>query len=483
MTVKGFTRNFKPLEILTEGQVEAIHRGALDVLESTGVRVEHDRALKLFEKNGCRVDYDEKRVRIPPGLVEECLRKTPSSFHMKARDPKSDLQIGGDTVYFRPCSGSRIVDLDTWETRPATRQERDNACIVMDALDNIHNLSFYPYFEVEGIPPVMAIPEVVAAMFRNSPKIQICVASDLDCEIFNIEMAKAVGTEIMSIFAIVPPLTIYAVHAECLFRTMEAGLPILVGSDGAYGATAPATIAGSIVQSTASNISGIVLAQLIKPGARVLIADFSHAVEMRSGVPVYGGIESALHSVMFNQVWRKYGIPTATESFGPSSSKRIDFQCGYEKATGALIAALAGSNSINFHGDIYGEISWHPVQAVLDDDIAGRVGHFLEGALVNDETLAIDLINEVGPIPGMYLDKAHTRQWWQKEQFMPKAADRLSYPEWMEQGKKSALDYAKERVEEIIATHKPKPLTASQDEEIERILEEARTYYKKRGLI
>ena len=83
----------------------------------------------------------------------------------------------------------------------------------------------------------------------------------------------------------------------------------------------------------------------------------------------------------------------------------------------------------------------------------------------------------------MYLDKAHTRQWWQKEQFIPKAADRLTYPEWMECGKKSALDYAKDRVEEILATHKPKPLTASQDEEIDRILAEARAYYKKRGMI
>ncbi len=122
-------------------------------------------------------------------------------------------------------------------------------------------------------------------------------------------------------------------------------------------------------------------------------------------------------------------------------------------------------------------------KAVLDDDIAGMIGRFIEGALVNDDTLAIDLIKAVGPIPGMYLDKAHTRQWWKKEQFIPKAADRLTYPEWLEKGKKSALDYAKDRVEEILATHKPKPLTPSQDEEIDRILAEARAYYKKRGMI
>ena len=84
----GFRRNFKPLEILTEEEIEAIHRGTLEVLEHTGVRVEPQRALRLFEKNDCQVDFNEMRVRIPPGLVEECLRRAPGSFHIKARDVK-----------------------------------------------------------------------------------------------------------------------------------------------------------------------------------------------------------------------------------------------------------------------------------------------------------------------------------------------------------------------------------------------------------
>jgi hypothetical protein len=93
-----------------------------------------------------------------------------------------------------------------------------------------------------------------------------------------------------------------------------------------------------------------------------------------------GGIECALHTVMFNQVWRKYGIPLSSANHGPSSSKRIDFQCGYEKAMGALTAALDGGHFIGFHGGVYGEIAFHPAQAVLDDDTAGMVGRFLEGA-------------------------------------------------------------------------------------------------------
>jgi len=148
-----------------------------------------------------------------------------------------------------------------------------------------------------------------------------------------------------------------------------------------------------------------------------------------------------------------------------------------------MTAALSGANIIGLQGAISSELTHHPVQAILDDDIAGMVGRFLEGIEVNDETLAIDLIEEVGPIPGHYLGTEHTRKWWKREQFVPKVADRLTYPEWMQKGKKSALDYAKERMEEILATHRPTPLTTSQEEDIERILEEARKYYREKGLM
>jgi trimethylamine--corrinoid protein Co-methyltransferase len=161
----------------------------------------------------------------------------------------------------------------------------------------------------------------------------------------------------------------------------------------------------------------------------------------------------------------------------------MDFQTGYEKAMRVLITGLSGGSSRPLHGGVYGELSHHPVQAILDDDLAGMVGRFLEGVTVNHETLAVDLINEVGPIPGHFLNKQHTRDWWKREQFIPAAADRLTYPEWINSGKKSCLDYARERMEQILSTHKPLPLTGGQEEELERVLEEARSYYSERGAV
>jgi trimethylamine--corrinoid protein Co-methyltransferase len=134
-------------------------------------------------------------------------------------------------------------------------------------------------------------------------------------------------------------------------------------------------------------------------------------------------------------------------------------------------------------GAIHGELTHHPVQAIIDDDLVGMIGRFLEGVEVSDETIALDLITEVGPIPGEYLSKEHTRKWWRKEQFIPQVADTLTYPEWVKKGKKSCVGYAKEKMEEILASHKPTPLAASQEKDIERILEDARKFYKEKGML
>ncbi len=481
MHMKGFTRKFKPIEILTEAEFSAIHEGVLDILEVTGVTFKHERALKLFDKCGCKVDYDEKRVRIPRALVEDCLRNVPSGFRLKARDPKNDLIVGPDTVYFHPYMGLDTVDLETWETRRPTKEEFYNAVKVLDALDTVHLHSPYVYFGYEGLPPIMAILDGVAAKMRGSTKVQAVGTSD-EGEIFEIQMAKAVGVDIRLSLIISPPLTYDEKQIEAAYRSIEADFPLYVPVPDTFGMSTPATLAGALAIGNAGAVAGIVLTQLIKPGAKVIAQSFTFPQNMRSGVPIFGAIETYLHAAALAQYFRSFGIPVAFSS-GSTNSKRIDFQCGYEKAIGALIGASSGANFVYFHGGLYAELSFHPVQAILDDDVASIIGRFLEGIQVDDERLAIDLIEKVGPLPGFFLNQKHTREWWKKEQLLPKATDRLNYSEWMEIGKKSCLDYAKERMEEILATHRTEPLTAQQEQDIERILKEARKYYRKKGLL
>jgi trimethylamine--corrinoid protein Co-methyltransferase len=483
MATRGIVRNFKPLEILTEEQVERIHRGALDVLEATGVRVDSQRARKIYEKGGCIVDHEEHRVRFPPGLVVGSIRQCPPSFHMKALDPKNDLIVGGNTTYISLFGGMRTVDLDTWETRTPTVQENHDACKVADGLEYVHAATSYlPYCELEGVPPVMLVPVTTWSRLQYFSKISR-VGTTHSSHIWEIQMAQALGVDVYGALEAPPPLGWNEDATDCGIECAKAGFPVEPGCAGAMGGSHPVTLAGALVAGIAEVMSGIVLVQLVRSGNPIIVNAFDFPQNMRSGDFKFGAIGVYLYAAAWNQFWRtRYGIPVMNGGPGPTNSKMIDFQCGYEKSIGLLLCTLSGANIINYAGGLTAELVYHSALTVLDNDVAGYIGRFLEGVTVNEDTLAIDLINETGPIPGFFLNTAHTREWWKKEQFLPHAADMLTYPEWLKTGKKSSLDYARERVDELLASWESK-LPPGKEEELDKILEECRQWYKKKGLI
>lgn len=481
--ITGFTRKFAPLDLLTQEEVASIHRGALYVLEKTGMRVDHQPSLELLEKNGCRVDHEHNRVRFPVALVEECVRRCPSSYVLKARDPELDLMIGGDTVYFMQGMGMRYVDMETWETRPATAAEHREAMIVADALENVHLADgVFFYMERERVPPVMVMLENLVSGLRHSSKAEQ-FGYQKDCEIFAIQLAEALGINLNPELDSAAPLTLYGPPLDAAFRYVQAGFPIQPTVSVTMGSEGPVTPVGSIVLAVAMVLGWTVLTQLIRPGAPMSIQHGNGPMDMKSGNTRFGMVGGAITSAMMNQMLRKYEIPSCPSAGFSSNAKVIDYQVGYEKALGALTDALSGGHLFIFQGGSMGELMYNPALSVLDDDVAGWIGRFLEGVTVTDETLAIDLINQIGPIPGHYLGTAHTREWWQKEQYLPKSADLEAYPVWIKSGKKDALALAKERVSEILETHQPVPLTTEQEAAVENVLNEARNYYRGKGLI
>ena len=138
---------------------------------------------------------------------------------------------------------------------------------------------------------------------------------------------------------------------------------------------------------------------------------------------------------------------------------------------------------MDLHSSINAELKAHPVQAIIDDDIAGMIGRFLEGVAVNEDTLALDIIAKVGHLPGHFLHESHTKKWDNQEQYIPQVAERLSHSDWLASGKRSVLECAKEKHDEILATHKTTPLTSEQETEIEAILKEQAVYYSKQNIL
>lgn len=483
MAVKGFRRSFEPFKILTDAQVEVIQSGITQVLEKTGVAFNDERALKILAEAGCQVDKETQRVRIPEKVARECLAKCPSHFPVKARDEENNWDLGNpDISYFIASCALNTVDLDTWRQRPPTRKEFYDFMKLLDALPNMHGLPSFPWYGFAKVPQAMCLVESAAAKIRMSSKVQM-EGSVLGNDIWNIKMAKATGQDMLQLVNPAAPLTQSQDVVTKILLYAEQDMPYHFASGPVPGATGPATLAGTVISCSVEHISGMVLSQLVKPGSRVWSGNMCLVQNMRTGSPMFGQVGNFLLDVAFLQVWRKYQIPSWSIIPAWGDSKQIDYQSAYETAMSATVAALAGASMIWFQGGISQQLSLHPLKAVLDDDVAGMIGRFLEGVEVNDETMALDLIDEVGPIPGNFLTTAHTRKWWKKEQYLPRAADHGSYADFFKGGSKTILQRAQEQMDAILTTHNPAPLSASQEQAVEDILKEAREFYRKKGMI
>ncbi|MBM3699624.1 MAG: hypothetical protein FJW68_01730 [Actinobacteria bacterium] len=481
---KGFTRKFEPLRVLSDSQVETIHKRTLEVLAEVGCKFESVRALELLKKNGCRIDLEQRLAYFPPDLVESSIRMCPSSFLVKSRDPKDNLLIGGNTLYFMSSLGARLSDIETGMVRVPTMEENNQAIFISDALDSIDLYSGYtPYFEIEGVEPVMLCSTSLAMRIRNSTKITRGT-QPTDTFIWETLIAQAAGQELIGNMEAAAPLSYPEDAINAAYTYVEAGFPVYIAAGSVMGGTAPVTVAGSTISNNAELLAAIVFIQCIRPGTGIIANDCVFPMNMESGDLFFCSLGSSLHQMAFNQIWHDlYRIPTNNTGSAFPNSKKADYQSAYEKTHVAMASALSGANMIVFHGGVTAELSYNPVLAIIDDDIAMTIGKTIEGFEVSEDTMAVDIIKDVGTVPGTFLNKTHTREWWKKEYFLPKSADRLSYPEWLNSGHKGAIDKARERMEHILATHKVKPLSSDTDRELDKILNDARKYYRDKGLL
>jgi trimethylamine--corrinoid protein Co-methyltransferase len=355
-----------------------------------------------------------------------------------------------------------------------------DAVRVLDALDEIHT-HYGAHFNFEGVPPVMSMPLKTAIGLKNSSKLQSAV-SGFDWDLWQVKMGQATDQDLIGTPTGSPPLTWGEPVVESVFRYAEAEFPVFPTSGQVFGGSAPATLAGALALNNAELMSIMVLTQLLNPGNRFAAADYSQPLCMRTGHALLGAVENALTGMAFAQMWRHYGVPCALAA-NASDAKVPDYQCSYEKAINLVTQCMAGPNLFLSAGSVYNELTWSPAVLVIDAEVYNMVGRILEGIDVTNETLAVDLVREVGPIPGYYLDKEHTRKWWAKEQFIPALADRQPHEEWIRTGSKTILDRAIERVQEILATHEPTPLPEAQQGAIDEILKEAEAYYGQKGML
>ncbi|MBW2366623.1 MAG: trimethylamine methyltransferase family protein [Deltaproteobacteria bacterium] len=483
MAITGFKRNFAPLKILTDAMIDEVAEATFRILEKTGVVFEDEAALTVLADAGCKVDKENQRVRMPRGIVKEQLALVPPTVEIRARDPENNMIIGqDDVIYFINSGGMTSVDLETWESKEPTRREFYDFIKVLDALPNVHGLSAFPWYGFAKVPQAMRLIESCAAKVRCSSKIQ-GEGGVMDNDQWIMALTEVVGQDLMAFVNPVSPLTYdkESISRLNFFCDKNALFDITPGP--LAGASGPATLAGTLAQCNAEIAAGMLLAQLLRPGVRVYSGHMLMTQDMRSGGPAFSSIGNHLTAAAFAQFWRKQHIPVVSATPAWCSSKTIDYQSGYEMALAATHNAMAGFHSIIYQGGLSQQMTAHPVKAIIDDDAAGMIGRFFAGIQVDEETLAVEVIDKVGPVPGTFLDQAHTRKWWRSAQYLTQVADHTPLDTWLKGDQKTALDHAKERMEQILSSQKPTPLEPGQEQAVEDILKEARAHYRKKGLI
>jgi trimethylamine--corrinoid protein Co-methyltransferase len=468
---------YKPLE---EEDVQRIHEASLEVLERTGVEVMPSEAREIFKKAGARIDEENNRVHISRGMVEDALGNARNEVVLCGRDPKHDIILGGTRVHMGTGGTAiKVLDLETGQVRKTTLADVANIGRLVDSLDNIH---FYLRACLAGDVPhecldINAYYACIASTTKHVTGNCFTVQSVRDV----IEMAAMIAGSVevlrekpfISFITswTVSPLRFAKETVKVLTEVVRQEMPVFLSSAPQSGATSPAALAGTLVQINAEELSGITYCQLVKPGMPVILGYVPSVSDLRTGNFTGGSAEFGMMNAAVAQLGQFYNLPVYNSS-GLTDSKVPDAQAGYEKGITGLAAALAGSNYIHHTaGFLESMLTVAYEQYVIDDDINGSIMRAVRGIEVTDETLSVELIDQVARGKGYYLGTQQSRKLMGTEYFYPHSSDRRRRDEWENDGCLDIRQRARLKAKEILNTHKPKPIPPEIDSAIRRRFE------------
>lgn len=460
---------------LSDDQVERLHHASLEILERTGVRLYEPEALELLKKKGVTVD-DGNRVRIPPGMVEWALSIAPKRTTLCDRHSQRVMPLERNNVFHGTGSDCpNVIDLRTGERRPGKLQDIVEATTVCDALPNIDFLMSFCI--ANDLPPATYDRYQMRAMLMNSTKPILFVTMEFAGCVDAVEMAEAVvgGADALRRN---PLCACYINVSSALRHNQEAlqkllfmadkGLPTTYTPVVLRGASGPVTAAGAIALANAGELVGLVIAQLKREGAPVILTGgVNDMLDMRASVDCYA---DPTNRVMLVELAHRYGLPIFGLT-GCSDSKLPDEQAAAEAAFAILLESLAGAQMAHDVGYLDGGMTNSIEQVVICDELIAYTKHFMKGLEVNEETLALDVIDKIGP-DGNFMADQHTRKHY-REDWYPQLFERRNYEAWEKAGAKTMRQRARDKALDILEHHKPEPLPADVQQQIDRIVERA----------
>jgi len=463
--------------ILSETQLQDIHRAALEVLRRTGIRFHHQEALDLLKNAGAFIS-DGSLVKFPARLVEDALASAPGRVVMCDRDGDPAMYLEGTKVYFGTGSDClNFLDPETGEHRKFTQADIVNGYRLCDALPNIH------FVMSIGIPsdvdPDLTYDVQMALMLEHTVKPIVFVTNDRASCQRAIDMAAAVAggyealreqQHILLYSEPSSPLQQSETAVDKLLLMAEYELPVVHSPGPQMGATAPITMASGLVMSLAEILSSLVVHQLTRRGAPFVFGAGLHHMDMGSAQICYGSPEFQLTKAAVAELGRWYGIPTWGYA-GCSDAKVMDEQAAVEATLSVIMAKLSGGNLIHDVGYMESGLTTSFEMIVLTAELVAMADHVMKGIEVNDDTLMVEELDRVGP-GGHFLDTKETlkrfRDFW-----FPGLLDRKTRLPWLEAGGTTLGQRLTARVLEIIKEHRPKPLDPDKKQKIQEILAQA----------
>ena len=453
-------------------ECERIHLASLEILERIGIDVHDEKARELLVKGGAKADGI--RIYLSEVMVERALSVTPKRITLSDRHGNVAIRAWGYNAYFGGGSDClNVLDHRTGQRRRAVLKDVEEAAVLIDALPEID-------FVMSGFMPSDVNQQIydryqMEVMLNNTTKPIVFVPPDFQGCVAAVEMCEIVagGAEAFQQrpFAIcyLNVTSGLIAGAEPLQKCMylaEKGLPLLYIPLNAGGVNSPVTTAGCMATMNAGTLLGIVLAQLVREGTPV-------------AVPGWNGGPYNLQTMVGNYVLAdEQGVATSIGKYydlpvfglgGCTDSKVLDQQCGAEVAFSLMSALLYGANMVHDVGFMDAGMQGSLPLIAIVNDLLGFLRASTAGVLVNDETLALDMVEELGPT-GNYLAHDHTLKHFKKA-YYAKLADKRQYSQWTQQGATSMEQRATKQVEEILAGHKPEPLPADVQWDIKKIVE------------
>ena len=456
------TNPVAPLNWAATEDVEKIHNASMRILEEIGMAFMDAEALVLWEKAGAKVDHTREHVWIERGLLLDLVAQAPLTFTWHARNPKYNLTIGGNHINFAPNSGMPYVSDLTKGRRTGTLADYENFIKLAHTIPFFHFVGG-PLVEPQDITPSLRHLYRTRVMLTHTDRALRNAAHGRIIPNDVVEMLKLAygdplpGPVTGAVINVTSPLRLDDRMIGGIISFARQGQALIITPFIMVGATSPITVASALAQQNAEALGGIALAQLVNPGTPVVYGGFTQNVDMRSGSPAFGGPEGVWGMLVGAQMARRYGLPYRA-SGSLTNSQTPDAQAAYETQWTMWPSVLAHANIV-LHGAGWleaGLVASYE-KFVIDAEALGMFHHFLNNFTINDETLAIQAIAEVGA-GGHHFGSDLTQANYKTAFYEPALTSRDGFEQWQANGAQDALQRAHQLWPQLLQAYEPPAL-------------------------